>query len=288
MPSRVIAKQSGSLSRQEFDEHYLLPRQPLVLRNAMSDMPAVGKWSVEFFRNHYGRHHVPIDGLRSGKTMRLGDYVNSLDSSQHKKAALYMRNLLVFERFPELKVDFKMPWISRPNWLESRALGDFSGGAWRYWVELFLSGKGSKFPFVHLDPYYTHAWSIQLSGQKTFYLWAPLRDQHAKLLKRSIERIDSAPLLPTTHLPTLFPKRACYQFELSEGDLAFIPAGWWHTTETLEASVTLGGNFVEGSNWREFKTLYQERNPAHTLRQVLGRKITSALAPRFLRVRGVL
>ena len=288
VPSSMFVDECEHLTRKEFEATYLSARRPVILRKAMKEMPAVGKWSIEFFGEHYGEHQVPIDGRRSGRTMRLEDYVNTLHHSSVHNAALYMRNFLVFEHFPELKKDFEMPWITRPNWLESRALGDFSGGAWRCWVELFLSGKGSKFPFVHIDPYYTHAWSIQLTGRKHFYLWAPIPNQHNDLLQHRIERIAPSHIGPTTHLPSLLSNRQCFELVLCEGDLAFIPAGWWHTTSTNENSVTLGGNFVEASNWLEFKSLYQQRNPPHSLRQTIARTTTSIIAPRLLPFRHAL
>ena len=280
----AAVEELSSITRENFKRRFLVPRKPLVLRAAMRSMEAVGKWNVDFFAEGYAAHRVPVDGRSSGREMRLDDYVNWLrkDADDSGSGVLYMRNFQIFEHFPELKRDFKMPWIAQPNWLQSPVLGDFSGGSWRFWVELFLSGVGSRFPFVHVDPYYTHAWSVQLSGRKLFYLWPPLVEQHAKFRHGDIDRQDPTPIDATTDLAKIIKDRPCYQMELEEGDLAFLPAGWWHTTETEEASVTLGGNFVESSNWHDFRKLYVVRNPAHTQWQAVGRRISSAIAPRLL------
>lgn len=285
MPS-VVAIEPSSITREKYERDFLVPREPLVLRGAVREMPAVGKWNVDFFAQRYAARRVPVDGSGSGKEMRLDEYVRWLRTSagDSDDGALYMRNLQIFEHFPELKRDFKMPWIAQPNWLQSPVLGDFSGGSWRFWVELFLSGAGSRFPFVHMDPYYTHAWSVQLSGRKRFYLWPPEREQHAKLLRGEIKRQDPTPIGAETELAKIILDRPCYQVELGEGDLLFIPAGWWHTTETQEASVTLGGNFVEASNWHEFRKLYLARNPAHTHWQAVSRRISSAITPTLLSI----
>ncbi len=279
-------EQRKFLSAADFTEYYLLPRKPVVLRSAMCAMPAIECWDLDFFATHYGSSFVPVDGALSGKRMRLGDYIRALRNCSlgpSGQGALYMRNLLLFEHFPELRADFEMPWIARPNWLQSRLLGDFTGGSWKYWVELFLSGPGSRFPFVHVDPYYTHAWSMQISGRKRFWLWEPSPGQFEWLRTGAQERQDASTITPDTRFESFFPKRQSYSVVLEPGDLAFVPAGWWHTTETAEESVTLGGNFVEESNWREFRDYYLTRNPHHTIQQAIARRISSVVAPLILR-----
>ncbi len=70
---------------------------------------------------------------------------------------------------------------------------------------------------------------------------------------------------------------------LHPGETLFIPAGWWHTTETFEESVTVGGNFVDRSNWSEFQLLFDARNPPHSRRQGAVRRLAGIFAPRYLR-----
>ncbi len=263
------------------------PRLPLVIKVLANPPRAVGKWDLDFFLSHYGKQRVPIDGLQSGKSETLEDYIAQLRSANRSSSdgALYMRNLLLFERFPELRADFAMPWIAHPNWLQSKILGDFSGGSWRYWVELFLSGPGSRFPFVHIDPYYTHAWSLQVWGKKRFWLWPPSEGQFRKVLSGSLARQSPKPILASTKFEEFFSDRPAQSVVLSAGDLLFLPAGWWHTTETEEESVTLGGNFVEASNWRDFEALYRSRNPPHSAKQRLQRRLASLAAPLYFRYR---
>lgn len=265
---------------------YLQPRKPMALLAAPTTIAAVGKWDLDFFASHYGSHRVPIDGLRSGKVDTLSTYIKELRSAESR--ALYMRNLQIFEHFPELRTDFEMPWIADPNWLQSPLLGDFSGGSWRYWVELFLSGPGSRFPFVHIDPYYTHAWSLQISGSKRFWLWPPFKNQFANVRDGKLSREAPQSITATTRLEGFFSDTKASSVILQPGELLFIPAGWWHTTETDVESATLGGNFVEASNWQDFKALYLARNAAHSLRQSLKRRLSATSAPPLLRLRTVL
>jgi histone arginine demethylase JMJD6 len=276
----------AAISRAEFRLAHLNPRIPLVLEaSAQTAIPAVRKWDLDFFLAHYGERHVPIDGLQSGRDETLKNYIGQIRSRSQDEINVvpYMRNLLLFERFPELRADFDMPWIANPNWLQSKVLGDFSGGSWRFWVELFLSGEGSRFPFVHIDPYHTHAWSLQISGRKRFWLWSPLAGQVDKLRDGSLLRKSPSPVTTETQFANFFPDRAAQSVVLRPGELLFLPAGWWHTTETSEESVTLGGNFVEASNWRDFEELYRWRNPPHSVKQRLQRRLSSLAAPMFFR-----
>ncbi len=278
-----VAEADGSMSRKEFQTLYLETRTPFVLRGAMTNTAPVADWDMEFFASRYGAQRVPIDGIRSGLSMELGEYIQRLRSVRDEtEPVLYMRNLLLFERFPELRQDFSMPWIAQPNWLQSPLVGDYSGGSWRYWVELFLSGPGSRFPNVHIDPYFTHAWSIQLSGRKDFWLWPVAAEEREKMCSGEAPWQSADELKPDTELSVFFNDRKCYRVTLCPGDLAFIPAGWWHTTETHEASVTLGGNFVESSNWLDFSRSYENRNPVHSRRQALKRKAAELVASRVL------
>ena len=272
------------MSREEFRRAHLRPRRPLVLQAPAKSIAAVGTWTLDFFATHYASHRVPIDGLFSGREETIGSYVQQLRATPQgsELGSLYMRNLLLFERFPELRADFEMPWIADPNWLQSPVLGDFSGGSWRYWVELFLSGPGSRFPFVHVDPYYTHAWSLQIAGRKRFWLWEPLETQYQEFLDGTLARQDPQVITAATRLEDFFPERRSFSVVLEPGEILFVPAGWWHTTETREESVTLGGNFVEASNWKDFRRLYLARNPPHSLGQFLQRRITSMVAPAYL------
>lgn len=260
----------------------------MVIQNAMPGLAALRKWDLEFFATRYASTRVPIDGIRSGKSMELGAYIESLDSQSVRDGegvALYMRNLMLFEKFPELRGDFRMPDIAQPNWLQSRFLGDYSGGSWRYWVELFLSGPGSRFPNVHIDPYFTHAWSLQISGRKHFWLWPSTAQERAEMLSGEKSWQYPRKLLPDTDLEGFMPGREALRVVLEPGDLAFIPAGYWHTTECSEASVTLGGNFVQACNWREFSQSYNRRNPTHSRRQAIARKAAALVSPQVLRWR---
>lgn len=282
MPLRKLA----SIERDEFTRAHLRPRTPLALEASARTIPAVGTWDIDFFATHYGSHRVPIDGIHSGREETLNAYISHMRSpGDFDEAPSYMRNFLLFERFPELRADFEMPWFASPNWLQSKVLGDFSGGSWRYWVELFLSREGTRFPFVHIDPYYTHAWSLQLSGRKRFWLWAPLKNQFERVYDGTLPRENPKIISPSTSLESFHPERPAHSVVLHPGEMLFLPAGWWHTTETLEESVTLGGNFVEASNWHDFRRLYHARNPTHSLGQLVQRHLASAAAPVFFRCR---
>ncbi len=256
--------------------------QPCVQRGACDT--GAPPWDFDFFLERFPERNVPIDGLFSGRREPLGEAIAALRASSATSRP-HVRNVLLPDYLPELCREFRPPSFAQPNWLKSRALADYSGGSWRTWIELFLSAEGTRFPFVHIDPYYTHAWSVQLSGAKHFWLWKPQPEQFARVAMGELPRKHPAAITADTDLSRIFADRAPTRITLEAGDRLFIPAGWWHTTESIQESVTLGGNFVNQSNWREFRILYDARNPPHSARQALVRRAARHLAPRYLRFR---
>jgi hypothetical protein len=96
----------------------------------------------------------------------------------------------------------------------------------------------------------------QVLGTKTLYLWPPLRGQILLYLGRQLLPIvGSTRVTDQSDLTKLMAHSAPISIILNPGDLGFIPAGWWHTTETTELSITVSGNFMNSSNWKEFLVL---------------------------------
>jgi histone arginine demethylase JMJD6 len=251
--SNEIDHRAG-LTRDQFEQEYLKPLRPVVLTDAIDHWSALGRWSPAFFKTHHGRLKIKVDG----EAMTLGELVDRIDASTDGHPAPYLRNQLLSDWPAELRAEVSpMPECTRPNWLESRLFPsrtDLSS------VEVYIGGMGAKFPVLHYDNWHTHAFLMQLYGEKEYVAFSP--DQGALLYPRlGIGRNNSQindPLKPDLDSFPLCDRAEGIRFRLRPGETLFVPAGWWHTARILSPSVTVSINTVNRANAAAFRHDYVE------------------------------
>jgi len=50
-----------------------------------------------------------------------------------------------------------------------------------------------------------------------------------------------------------FAQARATRFVLNPGESLFVPAGWWHTTRLLSATISVSVNSANAANWRDFR-----------------------------------
>ena len=101
-----------------------------------------------------------------GEAMTLGELVDRVDTSTHERPAPYLRNHILSDWPAELGADVSpMPVSTRANWVDSRL---FPAGKKLSSVEFYIGGIGAKFPVLHYDFLQTHAFLMQLYGEKEY------------------------------------------------------------------------------------------------------------------------
>ena len=249
-----------NLGREAFEREYLRPLVPVVLTDAIEHWAALGKWTPEFFRTSYGDLQVEVDG----ESMLLRELVERVEASTPEHPAPYLRNQALAEWPPELLADVSpMPACTQPNWLESRVFpsrGDLSA------TEVYIGGSGASFPVLHYDNLHTHAFLMQLYGEKEYLAFPP--DQAAFLYprdgtERNRSRIGDI-LDPDLDAFPLADRAEGVRFRLGPGETLFVPAGWWHTARILSPSVTVSINAVNRANGRSFRRDYLESLRGHS------------------------
>ena len=250
------AEQRAGLSHQEFIHSYLYPRKPVVLCGALDQWPAVRKWTPDYFRTRVGTKSVVVDG----QNYTMDRLIELILHSKPSQPAPYIRAQKLRELFPELLSDLEpAPVYGKPNWAQTPAL--LPKRIQRMvWTEILLGGAGASFHVLHYDTRHLHAFIAQLYGTKEVFLYAP--DQTPYMYPRpdtpnqslipDIHRVDE------TRFP-LFKKAKQVSILLEPGNLAFIPAGWWHTTRMPGPSIGATWNLVNGSNWADFTCDIRDR-----------------------------
>jgi histone arginine demethylase JMJD6 len=250
--TRLEKERTSSIPKlAEFDKltftaNFLRPNLPVVYEGYACEWPAVQKWNPDFFLENYGSIDLPVAGRRE---IRLSDYIRSLKKSRAIGALPYLRNIWLAECFPELVSDVRVPEMAAPNWLTHPLVRPFLLPEWLSWFEFFLSAPRTRFPFVHRDVASTHAWLLQIYGEKKIWMWpSELIPPREGNIQRAVTRDEN--------LDRFFPGHVPATTVLKPGDILFIPAGWWHTVESQSISITLSGNFVNQTNWDAFFASY--------------------------------
>ncbi len=265
----VITQESAidyrdKLSYEEFAGEYLYPNKPVVIRGALTQWAALGRWTPEFFRQQFGDLRFSIRdseyGQKGYETARVTEFTMSrfidrvLESSDSNPAP-YFRNQILYDLFPSLKQDIEpLPEYLLPNWLGDRYLLKPVGKVLNRGmaIEIYIGGKGGSFPVLHYDGAGTHAFLMQIYGRKQYIVFPPHQESllYPSPDKPNLSLLNSVEKPDLSKFP-LFAKAVPTTFVLEPGELLFVPSHWWHTAKMLTPSITLSANVLNQSNWHE-------------------------------------
>jgi hypothetical protein len=235
------------LSYREFEEEYLRPNKPVIIKDALKNWNALGKWTLDFFRTRYGPMDLEMDGLT------MAEFIDLVQQSPTKKPKElpYLRNKSMSDYFPELEQDISpRPVYLEPNWFATKFIPKRIRNRR---TDLFVGGVGSRFPYLHFDNYHGYAFVCQVCGEKEFIMYSP--DQSNYLYpKKSAKNIANSSSIPDIENPDfekfpLFKKAQPVQCVLRAGEMLFVARGWWHTTKILSPSITISTNTANEYNW---------------------------------------
>jgi histone arginine demethylase JMJD6 len=246
------------LSRKEFLHEYVQKNKPVVIMDAAWEWGALSKWSPQFFKDFYGDRKVPVFERKRAVTVkdsvRLGDYIEEITSSNFQNRAKYLFSLKIPKEFPELLKDLEpRPSYWDPNWLSSKfLLPGLPGFKLRNitGLEMNMGGTGSPFPFLHYDDLWTQTFITQVHGRKAWILFEPEQTpfMYASDLSENISDIPMEVDVDLDRFP-LFAKAKPLRFILEEGEMLYGAPGWWHTTRALTPSIAVVLSTANGPIW---------------------------------------
>lgn len=252
LPAEIARHDWTTLGIEAFIDDYMLPLRPVILRGALDHWAAKDKWTPDFFRRQHGERQVTVDG----RSWQLAELLDRIEASSPADPAPYLRNELLARWPQQLRDDISpMPQCTKPNWLESRA---FPSRNPLTFVELYIGGAGARFPVLHYDGLHTHAFLMQLYGEKEYLALAPDQARFVYVKdggKSNLSAIDDAGNPDLQRFP-LFAQAEGIRFKLLPGETLFVPAGWWHTARILSTSITVSINGANAPNWRDFTRDY--------------------------------
>lgn len=235
-----------SLSYSEFVRNFLNPHKPVIITGALDQWKA-RNWTPEYFKQKYAAKTTSIDGRK----YRIDELIDLVVNSSEMRPAPYLRNAIIRDFAPELAAEITpLPEYFSPNWIAgpmSQLLRDrlHEGTA-----ELYIGGKGGKFPYLHFDACHTHAFLCQLYGTKEYTCYTS--DQTPNIYVRSDRyNVSQIPDIENPDLEKfpLFAKAIPMRFLLEPGEILFVPGGLWHTARILSPSISVSVNRANASNW---------------------------------------
>jgi len=281
-------------SYSEFVTEYLIPRKAVVISGALEHWKACQTWSPEYFKERYGSMPLKVEGQNhtmpnymptgaNSETITMSKFIDHVKSSSKENPAPYLRNVWIEKFIPELLADIDpMPEYFLPNWLEDRLAKPLYSRLHGGRAELYIGGRGGKFPVLHYDSWHIHTFLCQVYGTKEYTLFPP--DQGAFLYRSdyhtssiSVDDIDNVDLKKYP----LFAKATPIRLLLQPGEILVVPAGWWHMARIVTPSITVSVSRVNSTNWNDFARELREVAPAH-LRPLVWAYLTSFRAIRAL------
>lgn len=248
--SNIAAK--TKIDRDEFYEQYYAKNFPIVYRSPSSIQPIVEQFSWDRLISEYGKALVEIQEGRSSNPnferehsalsseTTLSEFVSRVKAAKDSND-FYMtaRNGSANAKLLESVID---PSTLCPELLD--------GVLAKEKVFLWIGPTGTYTP-AHHD--LTNNLFFQIKGRKEFRLASSLtllevdNDYHC-YLSSTLEEIDAA--RSASGLPKI-----SFTVTLDEGDILFIPLGWWHEVRGLSASISLSATNFRARN--DFHSSYQ-------------------------------
>lgn len=242
----VPIEKRHQLDYKEFVQNYMNPHKPVIISGALEQWKAMN-WTPEYFKRTLPDMPLEIDG----KTYRMAEFIDLVLHSSDDRPAPYYRNALIDRVLPQLLPDIQpYPAYFSPNWLvgplSQMLRSRLHGGS----SELYIGGRGGKFPFLHFDGWHTHAFLCQIYGTKEFTAYAPDQTPYIYVDHSGYNRSAIPDIENVDHgkFP-LFAQAKAMRFRLEAGEILFVPGGWWHTAKMLTPSITVSVNRANASNW---------------------------------------
>ncbi|MBS1511158.1 MAG: cupin-like domain-containing protein [Bacteroidetes bacterium] len=224
-----------SISPEDFKKNYYNTMKPLVIRNLSKEWPAYQKWTWDFFIDIVGDKEVGVynnvksDAYTPINTadayMKFGEYLEKVQAGP-LDLRIFLFN--IFQHAPQIVSDFSWP-------------DHLMKGFVKKYPMLFVGGQGS-ITHMHFDIDMSHILHTQFIGRKKVLLF-PFSEQY-KLYRKPWEVLSLANFANYSqdfdykNFPAVELAKG-YEIILEHGDTLFMPAGYWHHMEYLDAGFAM-------------------------------------------------
>lgn len=221
-----------NIDKKDFDENYLKPQKPLVIKGILDNQIAGSQWNKDYFIKTMGDLKVDVydnslktDGsayTSADYKMRFADFLELIGKDEHTDVRMFLFNL--FKHNPTLKKEFPCPNIFK-------GILDNVGYT-------FFAGKDTKVR-IHYDIDMSNVLHTQVYGRKRVVLISPKYNELLYRLPLNTYSLVDIDKPDYEKYPGLNGVKAS-ECILEAGDSIFMPSGYWHLMNYLSGGMSVG------------------------------------------------
>ncbi|KAJ3350717.1 hypothetical protein HDU83_009445 [Entophlyctis luteolus] len=236
----------SKLSVSDFIAEYDAPGIPVILTDVVPQWPAFTKWSMQYLADSFPDVVFRAESI----DVPFSTYASysarcCLDGGSFEEAPIYLFDKFFASR-TDLTQDYSVPEYFSQDYF--KLLGAENRPDYR-WIIIGPPRSGSTF---HIDPNSTSAWNAVIKGSKKWILFPPdcippgvfpsadgsevtTPISLAEWFLNHYDEMKSWPVQPIECI-------------CREGELLYVPRGWWHCVMNIEETIAITQNFVNDCN----------------------------------------
>lgn len=249
----ALSPQYGAIERvdlpkvSDFIENYYSKNKPAIFVGAVEHWKALKEWTPEYFRAHHGASQIEIQfgrdteaqyerhSYKLKKNVSVAQYVDMIKTSSPTNSFYMTAN------------NFEVTNSNLSRLFDDIAdIGDGYLDVTKFRSQGYIwFGPAGTITPLHHD--LTNNLFVQIHGRKRFRLIPALQVPLLYNYDHVFSNIDL--MKPDFQRFPAFANARIFDFEVSPGEILFIPIGWWHHVIALDISISLSfTNFKQMPN----------------------------------------
>lgn len=236
-----------------FRARYEKPGIPVVITDVVSTWPAAA-WAAESLSTRFPDSTFHAGGF----DFPLADYFQyCANVTSRDDQPLYIFDHDFAAKAPALATEYSVLSYFAEDMF--RVLGEHHRPDYR-WLIVGPARSGSSF---HKDPNATAAWNAVVKGEKKWLLFPPDRPPPG-VVPSGDEGDVTAPVSVMEWFLNFYDHDVLEEYGavecvVKEGEMIFVPMGWWHCVLNTTTSIAITQNYVSEANVEEVVTWLRER-----------------------------
>lgn len=241
IPRKNAISRLTNLSHSEFSENW--GNKPFILTQPVKEWPVFKTWNFNDMLMRYGHVKFRAEEVK----WRLDDYFAYMKNNSDE-SPLYLFDKNFYEKMNLQTTRFGSSSYWTPECFDEdlfTLLGDQRPDF--RWLIIGPERSGSTF---HKDPIATSAWNAVLRGSK-YWIMFPTTESFSSPPGVYVSKDESEVTSPLSIAEWLLGFHAkarklpeCVEGICREGEILYVPSGWWHLVINLEPTIAVTQNFV--------------------------------------------